>query len=99
MKGNRDPRYKEVQYETIYDPEHIDKDKQDVMTEQFRTGDEGAAQIETGPGRGSLNGDVPWGEALQEYADTEARAADRENLTTQERQWVNDYYKLLTEQQ
>ena len=99
MKWNRDPRYKEVQYETIYDPEHIDKDKQDVMTEQFRTGDEGAAQIETGPGRGSLNGDVPWGEALQEYADTEARAADRENLTTQERQWVNDYYKLLTEQQ
>ena len=99
MKGNRDPRYKEVQYETIYDPEHIDKDKQDVMTEQFRTSDEGSAQIETGPGRGNLNGDVPWGEALQEYADTEARAADRENLTTQERQWVNDYYKLLTEQQ
>ena len=99
VKGNRDPRYKEVQYETIYDPEHIDKDKQDVMTEQFRTGDEGSVQIEIGPGRGSLNGDVPWGEALQEYADTEARAADRENLTTQERQWVNDYYKLLTEQQ
>lgn len=99
IKGNRDPRYKEVQYETIYDPEHIDKDKQDVMTEQFRMGDEGSVQIETGPGRGSLNGDVPWGEALQEYADTEARAADRENLTTQERQWVNDYYRLLTEQQ
>ena len=99
VKGNRDPRYKEVQYETIYDPEHIDKDKQDVMTEQFRTSDEGSVQIETGPGRGNLNGDVPWGEALQEYADTEARAADRENLTTQERQWVNDYYKLLTEQQ
>ena len=99
MKGDRDPRYKEVRYETVYDPEHIDKDRQDVMTEQFRTGDEGAAQIEAGPGRGSLNGDVPWGEALQEYADTEARAADRENLTTQERQWVNDYYKLLTEQQ
>ena len=99
VKGNRDPRYKEVQYETIYDPEHIDKDKQDMMTEQFRTGDEGSAQIETGPGRGSLNGDVPWGEALQEYAETEARAADRENLTTRERQWVNDYYKLLTEQQ
>lgn len=99
IKGNRDPRHKEVQYETIYDPEHIDKDKQDVMTEQFRTGDEGSVQIEAGPGRGSLNGDVPWGEALQEYADTEARAADRENLTTQERQWVNDYYKLLTEQQ
>lgn len=98
VKGNRDPHYKEVSYETIYDPEHIDKNKQNVMTEQFRTGDEGVVQIETGPGRGNLNGDVPWSEVLQEYADTEARAADRENLTTQEKQWVNEYYKLLTEQ-
>lgn len=98
VKGNRDPHYKEVSYETIYDPEHIDKNKQNVMTEQFRTGDEGSVQIETGPGRGNLNGDVPWSEALQEYADTEARAADRENLTTREKQWVNEYYKLLTEQ-
>ncbi len=99
VKGNRDPRYKEVQYETIYDPEHIDKSRQDVMTEQYRMGDEGSVQIETGPGKGNLDGDVPWGEALQEYADTEARAADRENLTTQEKQWVNEYYRLLTEQQ
>ena len=99
VKGNRDPRYKEVQYETIYDPEHIDRSRQDVMTEQYRMGDEGSVQIETGPGTGNLDGDVPWGEALQEYADTEARAADRENLTTQERQWVNEYYRLLTEQQ
>ena len=41
---------------------------------------------------------MPWGEALQDYADTEARAADRENLTIQERQWVDEYYRLLTEQ-
>ena len=99
MKGNRDPRYKETDYETIYDPEHISKSKQDVMTEQFRLGDEESLQIETGPGKGNTNGDVPWGEALQEYAETEARAADRENLTKQEREWVNEYYRLLTEQQ
>lgn len=99
VKGNRDPRYKETEYETIYDPEHINKNKQDVMTDQFRTGDEDSLQIETDPGQGKLSGDVPWSEALQEYADTEARAADRENLTMQEKQWVNDYYRLLTEQQ
>ena len=99
VKGSRDPRYKEGEYETIYDPEHIGKSRQDVQTEQFRAGDEDSLQIETGPGRGSLTGDVPWGEALQEYADTEARAADRENLTVQEKQWVNEYYRLLTEQQ
>ena len=99
MKGNRDSRYKESQYETIYDPERIGKSRQDVMTEQNRLGDEDSQQIETGPGRGNLQGDVPWGEALQDYAETEAQAADRENLTVQERQWVDEYYRLLTEQQ
>ena len=99
VTGNRNPRYKEVKYETIYDPEHIAKDKEDVLTEQFRLGNEDSVQIETGPGRGNLDGDVPWSEALQEYADTEARAADRGNLTVQERRWVDEYYRLLTEQQ
>ena len=99
MKGNRDPKYKEVEYETLYDPEHIDKARQDVMTEQYRLGDEDSVQIETGPGRGSTEGDVPWNEVLQEYADTEAQAADRENLTMQEKQWVDQYFSLLTEQQ
>ncbi len=99
VKGNRDPRYKEAEYETIYDPEHIGRSTQDVMTEQYRMKDEGSVQIETGPGKGNLDGDVPWSEALQEYADTEARAADRENLSMQERQWVEEYYRLLTEQQ
>lgn len=98
-KGNRDPKYKEAEYETLYDPEHIDKARQDVMTEQDRLSDEGAVQTETGPGRGNIEGDVPWNEVLQEYADTEAQAADRENLTIQERQWVDEYFSLLTEQQ
>ena len=94
-KGNRDPKYKETAYETIYDPEHIDRAKQDVGTEEKRLTDEGAVQLETGPGQGNLNGDVPWGEVLQEYAETEALAADRENLTVRERQWVEEYYRLL----
>ena len=98
VKGSRDPHYREAEYETIYDPEHIDKNRQDVLTEQFRTEDEDSLQIETGPGRGNVGGDVPWREALQDYAETEARAADRENLTVQEKQWVNEYYRLLTEQ-
>ena len=68
------------------------------MTDQFRLTDEDGLQIETGPGRGNLSGDVPWSDVLQDYADTEARSADRENLTVQERKWVNDYFSLLTEQ-
>ena len=98
VKGNRDPKYKVGEYETIYDPERVDRARQDVMTEQNRLNDEDSMQIETGPGQGNLSGDVPWSEALQDYADTEARAADRENLTKQEREWVDEYYRLLTEQ-
>ena len=98
VKGNRDPKYKVGEYETIYDPERVDRDRQDMMTEQNRLDDEDSMQIETGPGKGNLSGDVPWSEALQDYADTEARAADRENLTKQEREWVDEYYRLLTEQ-
>lgn len=99
VTGNRDPKYKEGQYETIYDPEHISKEKQNVMTDQHRLGSEDSVQLETGPGQGTLSGDVPWSDALQDYAETEARSAERENLTVQERQWVNEYYRLLTEQQ
>ena len=99
VKGDRDPEFKEGKYETIYDPEHIDKGTRDEMTNQERQGDEGSRQLETGPGKGSLSGDVPWTSAVGEYAETEARAAESENLTPRERQWVNDYYTLLTEQQ
>ena len=99
VKGNRDPEYKEEKYETIYDPEHISKETRDEMTNQERREDDGSQQLQTGPGKGNLSGDVPWTSAVGEYAETEARAAENENLTTRERQWVTDYYALLTEQQ
>lgn len=96
--GSRDPKYKESAYETIYDPERTGVSFRDETTNQNRLSDEGSVQIETGPGKGTLSGDVPWGEALRDYADTETRAADRENLTTRERQWVTEYFTLLAEQ-
>ena len=98
-KGNRDPKYKETQYETIYDPERTELDVRDEMTNQNRLGNEESLQAETGPGKGSLGGSVPWDEVFREYEETETRSAERENLTTKERQWVKDYYSLLTDQQ
>lgn len=96
--GTRDPRYREEQYETIYDPERAEAARRDEITNQNRLGDEGSVQAETGPGKGSLGGDVPWGSVFGEYAETEARSAERENLTGQEREWVSEYFRLLTEQ-
>ena len=98
-KGNKDPKYKETEYETIYDPERTELDTRDEMTNQNRLGNEESLQVETGPGRGSLGGSVPWDEVFREYEETETRSAERENLTTKERQWVSDYYSLLTDQQ
>jgi len=97
--GDRDPEFRERQYETIYDPERVETALRDETTNQNRLSDDGSVQLETGPGRGETNGSVPWGEVLQDYAETEARAADRENLTVRERQWVTDYYTILAEQQ
>ncbi len=96
--GNRDPKYSRENYETIYDPERTEAAFRDTETnlERLESGD--SVQAEAGPGQGRISGDVPWGEALGEYAETEARSADRENLTPQERQWVTDYFTLLSEQ-
>ena len=98
-KGNRDPKYKEAQYETIYDPERTDMAIRDEMTNQNRLGNEESLQAETGPGKGSLGGSVPWDQVFRDYEETETRSAERENLTTKERQWVADYYAKLTEAQ
>jgi len=96
-KGTNPAEYREGQYETIYDSERFDRVTRDEMTNLNRQGED-SVQIETGPGRGNLQGDVPYGEVVQEYARTEAQAADRQNLTEQEKQWVRDYFTLLTDQ-
>ena len=97
--GNRDPKYKEAAYEMIYDPERTEVSLRDEMTNQNRLSDAESPQAETGPGRGNLGGSVPWSEVFRAYEETETQAAERENLTMRERQWVTDYYSLLTEAQ
>ena len=97
--GDRAPEMKQEKYETIYDPERAEKARRDEMTNQNRLGDEEAEQAETGPGKGKAGGNVPWGSVFREYAETEARSAERGNLTAEERQWVDEYYRILTGQQ
>ncbi len=91
------PEFKQGQYETIYDPEKAEVLTRDAQTEQQRLGED-SVQIETGPGKGRLDGDVPFSRVVSEYAQTEARAADQAALTRQQRQWVDDYFRALTEE-
>ena len=96
-KGNRPPQYKEGEYETIYDPEKVETASRDVMTEQQQL-ERDSVQIETGPGKGSLQGDVPFRQVVGEYAEAEAQAAESAHLTREQKEWVDEYFRRLTDE-
>lgn len=96
-RGNRPPEYKEGEYETIYDPEKVNTASRDVMTEQQQLGKD-SVQIETGPGKGNLEGNVPYRQVIGEYAETEAQAAESAHLTREQKEWVDEYFRQLTDE-
>ena len=59
------------------------------MTEQKRLGED-SIQIQAGEGKGTVDGSVPYGQVVGEYARTETQSADSENLTGQQREWVRE---------
>ena len=97
MKGNRPPEYKEAEFESIYDPEKAETAVRDVTTEQHSLGSD-SVQIETGPGKGSLEGSVPFREVIGEYREQEAQAAESAHLTREQQEWVDEYFRRLTEE-
>ena len=96
-KGSRPPEFKQGEYETIYDPEKAETASRDVMTEQNSLGKD-SVQIETGPGKGNLEGDVPFRQVVGEYAEQEAAAAEAAHLTKEQKEWVDEYFRRLTEE-
>ena len=96
-KGTNPAECKQTEYETIYDPEKVDVAARDVMTNQQSLGKD-SVQIETGPGKGSLEGNVPVSQVVGEYAEQEVKAAESANLTREQKQWVDEYFRKLTEE-
>ena len=97
VRGNRNPYYRESEYESIYDPTRLDAGQMDLSAQsQRQEGD--SVQVQLGPGAGALQGNIPYNEVALEYAQAAAQAADSQNLSMQERQWVNDYFTALTEE-
>ena len=96
-KGTNPAEFKQTEYETIYDPEKVDVAARDVMTNQQSLGKD-SVQIETGPGKGSLEGNVPVSQVVGEYAEQEVKAAESANLTREQKQWVDEYFRKLTEE-
>ena len=96
--GNRPPEFKQGEYETIYDPEKAETASRDVMTEQNSLGKD-SVQIETGPGKGNLEGDIPFRQVVGEYAEQEVQAAESAHLTKEQKGWVDEYFRRLTDDQ
>ena len=96
-KGTNPAEFRQTEYETIYDPEKVDVAARDVMTNQQSLGKD-SVQIETGPGKGSLEGNVPVSQVVGEYAEQEVKAAESANLTREQKQWVDEYFRKLTEE-
>ena len=96
-QGRADPKYREREYESVYDPEKAEAGYRDEMTDQKRLGED-SVRIQAGEGKGTAEGSVPYGQVIGEYARTETRSADSENLTAEQLEWVREYFRLLTDE-
>lgn len=95
-RGNADPRYKEGEYESIYDPTRLDASQTEISA-QSPQGEGDSMQAQLGPGAGQIGESVPYNQVIYDYASAAVQAADSQNLTAQERSWVNAYFASLTE--
>lgn len=95
-RGNADPRYKEGEYESIYDPTRLDASQTEISA-QSPQGEGDSMQAQLGPGAGQIGESVPYNQVIYDYASAAVQAADNQNLTAQERSWVNAYFASLTE--
>ncbi|MGN0803581.1 MAG: hypothetical protein ACI4MF_13400 [Candidatus Faecivicinus sp.] len=96
-EGTGNPRYREAEYERIYDPTRIDAG-QTELSAHSEEGEGESIQMQLGPGAGALGDSVPYNQVVYEYAEAAAKAADSQNLTAQERSWVNAYFAALTQE-
>lgn len=94
--GNADPKYKEGQYERIYDPTRLNADQTEISA-QSPQGEGETAQVQLGPGAGTMGEGLPYNQVVYDYASAAAQAADSQNLTAREREWVNSYFTALTQ--
>lgn len=94
-RGSREPRYREEQFEEIYDPTRLSAGET-ALSAAGQRGEGESTQMQLGPGAGSAEGYVPYNRVLGEYAEAAAQAADSQALSAQAKKWVDDYFAALT---
>ena len=95
-QGSDKAEYRENAYEAIYDPTRLEAAETDIQ-ESGAMGAGESLQIQSGPGLGSLNGQVPYRQVAAEYEAAAAQAMAQQDLPSREQAWVNDYFSAITE--
>lgn len=94
MQGNADPSKRTDEYETIYDPTRLGGSGE-AVSETGEMGEGTISEAQIGAGLGTIDGSVPYGQALPEYERRAVEAVQNAALPEYARQWVTDYFKAL----
>lgn len=94
MQGNADPSKRTDEYETIYDPTRLGGSGE-AVSESGEMGEGTISEAQIGTGLGTIDGSVPYGQALPEYERRAVEAVQNAALPEYARQWVTDYFRAL----
>ncbi len=97
QSGTGQAEYREVPYESIYDPTWLSAGGE-MVNETGAVGEGESTRINLAPGLGDATNTVPYNEVIAQYAQTAAKAAQNPDLPAYKQQWINDYFAALTSQ-
>lgn len=95
-QGAASPEKKVADYEAIYDPTRLGTSGE-IQNERGRMGEGEILEVQAGNGAGSLEGSVPYRQALPEYREAAVEAAQDAGLPAYARQWVETYFNALAQ--
>ena len=96
-RGSETGRYREKEYERIYDPTRLNA-SETALSAELERGEGDSAQAEAGTAPGTLGDTVPYRQVVAEYEQTAVQAADRAAVSQAERAWINEYFTYITQE-
>lgn len=94
VQGNAAPQKRTEDYEAIYDPTRLGGSSE-LHQESGQIGEGAVTEIQAGLGAGSLEGSVPYAQALPEYSHAAVQAAENAALPAYVQKWIQDYFDSL----
>lgn len=96
VQGSAQPEKKVAAYEAIYDPTRLGTSGE-IQNERGQMGEGEILEAQAGDGAGRLDGSVPYRQALPEYREAAAEAAQEADLPAYAQKWVETYFNALAQ--